>query len=159
RDRDHRHLQCLRWQWVGRDGERRLPVRPRERLPLQSVPWAHIADRAWQRHIPEPLAVNGAGLARLERGQSTVELAIMLPLLVILLIGIVDVGVGINAYATVTNASREGAMYAVLHPNASPAAIVSAATSRSAPLAGVSVSTSYYSSASATFVPWPSGGL
>ncbi len=92
-----------------------------------------------------------------DRAQSTVELAILLPVLLLLVIGIVDVAVGINAYVTVTDASREGAAYAVRHPTAAPSAIVSAATSRSAPLANITVTTSYYSYAAGAFVssPWP----
>lgn len=100
-----------------------------------------------------------SSMARDERGQSTVELAILLPLLLILLIGIVDVAVGVNSYVTVTDASREAANYAILHPTASPAAIESAATARSAPLASIAVSASYYNTSTGTFVAWPNGGL
>jgi Flp pilus assembly protein TadG len=96
-------------------------------------------------------------ILRGDRGQSTVELAIILPVLLILLIGIIDVAVGVNAYVTVTDASREAASYAVLHPTASPAAITSAATTRSAPLASVSVTTSYYNSSTGTWAQWTTG--
>jgi Flp pilus assembly protein TadG len=94
-------------------------------------------------------------------GQSAVELALVLPILLTLLIGIVDVALLLNADATVTNASREATTYAITHPTGAPSAITSAATSRSAPLlpAEMSVASTYYDSASATFVPWPAGGL
>ena len=91
------------------------------------------------------------------RGQSTVELAIVLPILLMLLIGIVDISLSLNAYLTVTNASREAATYAISHPSAAPSAIASIAASRIAPLHSVTVTTSYYNGS--TFVPWPIGGL
>lgn len=60
-------------------------------------------------------------------GASTVELALVLPVLLLLLIGILDSARAINAYVTISNASREGAHYAALHPTAAPSAIKSAA--------------------------------
>lgn len=60
-------------------------------------------------------------------GASTVELALVLPVLLLLLIGILDSARAINAYVTISNASREGAHYAALHPTASPSAIKSLA--------------------------------
>lgn len=51
-----------------------------------------------------------------ERGQSLVELAIALPLFLIVLLGIIDFGRVFYAYVTITNASREGARYGSLHP-------------------------------------------
>lgn len=60
-------------------------------------------------------------------GASTVELALVLPVLLLLLIGILDSARAINAYVTISNASREGAHYAALHPTASPSAIASLA--------------------------------
>ncbi len=53
-----------------------------------------------------------------ERGQSLVELAIMLPILLIILLGVVDFGRVFYAYVTITNASREGARYGSLHSGA-----------------------------------------
>ncbi len=46
-----------------------------------------------------------------ERGQSLVELALTLPLLLIILFGTIDLGRLFFAYVTITNASREGARY------------------------------------------------
>jgi Flp pilus assembly protein TadG len=99
--------------------------------------------------------------SREQGGQALVELAIVLPVLLLLLIGIVDVSLLLNADITITNASREAASYAVLHPAAAPSAIASAATSRVAPLlpANVTVTAKYYNSATATFVAWPISGI
>ena len=47
-----------------------------------------------------------------ERGQSLVEMAIVLPLLLLILAGAVDLGRAFNNYIIVTNASREGARFA-----------------------------------------------
>src|SRR5262249_43021853 len=96
-----------------------------------------------------------------DSGQALVEMAIALPVLLLLLIGVVDIALSINAYITVTNASREGTTYAIAHPSAAPSAIASAVTQHVAPLlpANVTVTTTYYNSASATFVAWPASGL
>jgi hypothetical protein len=47
------------------------------------------------------------------RGQGLVELAAVLPLLLILLIGVVEMGFALRNYLVVVNAAREGARYAV----------------------------------------------
>jgi hypothetical protein len=47
-----------------------------------------------------------------DRGASAVEFALVLPLLVMLLFGIVHFGFAYNAYVTVTHAAREGARMA-----------------------------------------------
>lgn len=44
-----------------------------------------------------------------ERGQATVELALLLPVLVLLLFGVLEFGRVFNAWIVVTQASREGA--------------------------------------------------
>lgn len=46
---------------------------------------------------------------RNERGQALVEFALILPILLILIMGIVQFGLVLNAYITIENASREGA--------------------------------------------------
>ena len=53
---------------------------------------------------------------RCERGQSLVELALVLPFMLLILFGIVDLGRVFNAYIVITNASREGALYGSFHP-------------------------------------------
>ena len=45
-------------------------------------------------------------------GQSLVEFAMVLPILAILVFGIIDFGMGLRAYITVAQATREGARYA-----------------------------------------------
>ena len=49
-----------------------------------------------------------------EKGQSMVEFALVLPLLLILLFGILEFGLIFNSYLTITHASREGARIASL---------------------------------------------
>jgi hypothetical protein len=44
-----------------------------------------------------------------ERGQSLLELALTLPIILLLLIGVTEVGNGLNAYLTVIDAGRDGA--------------------------------------------------
>lgn len=48
------------------------------------------------------------------RGQSLVEFALILPVFILLLLGIVDLGRGVFAYNTVSNAAREGARLAIV---------------------------------------------
>lgn len=54
---------------------------------------------------------------RKDKGQSLVELALLLPLLCLILVGIIDLGRAFNAYIVITNAAREGARYGALHPD------------------------------------------
>jgi hypothetical protein len=46
-----------------------------------------------------------------ERGQSLIEIAIILPILLLLLLGVAEVGMGLRNYLVVVNANREGARY------------------------------------------------
>jgi Flp pilus assembly protein TadG len=59
-----------------------------------------IASR-WKRH-------------RRERGQSLVEFALVLPVFLILVFGIIDFSMALRSYVTLTNATREGARYGAL---------------------------------------------
>lgn len=49
------------------------------------------------------------GVRRGEIGQSLVELGMMLPLILILVIGVIEVNNALNAYITVVNSARDGA--------------------------------------------------
>ena len=53
---------------------------------------------------------------RNERGQSLAEFAIILPLLLIILAGVLDLGRLYYAYVSVTDAAAEGASYAAISP-------------------------------------------
>jgi len=53
---------------------------------------------------------------RRERGQSLVELSLLLPLLLILVLGAIDFGRVYFSYVTVTNGARTGAEYAAVRP-------------------------------------------
>jgi len=57
--------------------------------------------------------LNSAALGR-ERGQAVVELALTLPLLLLVVLGIFDFGFMFQKYEVVTNAAREGARVGVL---------------------------------------------
>jgi Flp pilus assembly protein TadG len=58
--------------------------------------------------------------ARHEAGQELVEFALILPLLLLLLLGIIEFGRAILAYNTIANAAREGARYGIVDPNTGP---------------------------------------
>ena len=53
-------------------------------------------------------------LLRCSRGQSLVELSLILPVLMILVFGILDFGLGLRSYISLSNAVREGARYAAV---------------------------------------------
>lgn len=53
---------------------------------------------------------------RNERGQSLVELAITLPILILLLLGTLDFGMGIFSYSMLRDAAQEGAFYGSFNP-------------------------------------------
>jgi Flp pilus assembly protein TadG len=52
-----------------------------------------------------------------ERGQSLVELAISLPVMILLLLGAVDFGMAIFSYAIIRDAAQEGALYGSFNPD------------------------------------------
>jgi hypothetical protein len=54
---------------------------------------------------------------RKEKGQSLIELALLVPLLLIILAGILDLGRLYFAFVAVADAAGEGAAYAALHPD------------------------------------------
>lgn len=55
-----------------------------------------------------------------EAGQSMVEMALVLPILLLLIGGIMDFGWLFYNQLALTNAAREGARYAVIHYNTAP---------------------------------------
>ena len=72
-----------------------------------------------------------------ERGAAAVEFALVLPILLLLVFGIIDFGRALNAQLTLTQAAREGVRLAAL---GYPAAEVQARADAAAPeLSGVSV--------------------
>lgn len=90
-----------------------------------------------------------------ERGVSAVEFALIAPVLLLILVGILDIGRAVNAYVTVSNAAREGTRYLAVHPTAAPSAIASTVHQRVVPLdpAQVTVTASYFNGSS--FQAWP----
>ena len=59
-------------------------------------------------------------VTRSERGQAIIELALTLPLLLLIVLGVFDFGLMFQKYEVVTNAAREGARVGVL-PDYTPA--------------------------------------
>jgi Flp pilus assembly protein TadG len=50
-------------------------------------------------------------------GQGLVELALLIPLLLLLILGVFDLGRAFFSIITITNAAREGARYGLSYPN------------------------------------------
>ncbi|MBI4788575.1 MAG: pilus assembly protein [Chloroflexi bacterium] len=51
-----------------------------------------------------------------DKGQSVVELALLLPVLLLILLGALDLGRAFATYVAITNGSREGARYGASNP-------------------------------------------
>jgi Flp pilus assembly protein TadG len=85
-------------------------------------------------------------LARDDRGVALVEFALVMPVLLLLLVGTLDIARAVNAYVVVNSASREGVRVAALAPGSSYDEIVAAVRARSAPLdeQAVQVTVAYY---------------
>jgi Flp pilus assembly protein TadG len=62
-------------------------------------------------------------IVREERGQSLVEVALLMPLLLIIVLGVVDIGRTYAVKSAVTSAAREAALYAARDPQATADAI------------------------------------
>lgn len=56
-------------------------------------------------------------VAKRQEGQSIIEFALVLPLLLILLLGIVEFGFIFNTHVTLVHSAREGARYGAVLPN------------------------------------------
>jgi hypothetical protein len=52
-----------------------------------------------------------------EQGQSVIELALALPMLLLLVLGVVDLGLGFRSYIALTNAAREGVRWVSIYPD------------------------------------------
>ena len=96
---------------------------------------------------------------RCEEGATLVEFAMVAPVVVLLLLACLDFARAMNAFVTVSNASREGARFAALHPTADPAVIRASVMARVVPMdtSAMTVSVSY--DAGAGRLPWAGGGI
>ena len=73
---------------------------------------ASLPRPAFQALNRNPCAT--ARVVRGTRGQSLVEFALVLPILMFIVFGIIDFGLGIRSYISLTNATREGARFAAV---------------------------------------------
>jgi TadE-like protein len=69
-----------------------------------------------------------------ERGTATLEFALVVPVLLIILLTGIDFSRALLAYTTIGNATREGVRYAALHPGASDADVLLAVQRYAGPL-------------------------
>lgn len=60
--------------------------------------------------------MRATGDSHAEEGQSLVEMALMFPILLLVLTGILDLGRAYYSYLQLTNAAREGARYGATYP-------------------------------------------
>lgn len=76
------------------------------------------------------------------RGQSLVEFALVLPLFLLLVMAIMDLGLSVFAYNSITNAAREGARLAIV--NQDTAKVTIRATSQASVARNPTVTVAYY---------------
>lgn len=97
---------------------------------------------------------------RWEGGQATVELALIVPILLLLLIGIIDLGRVMGTYVLISNGSREGVQYAARHPKTPVSGVKGYVVSHTAPLDGQQVTSKavveYSNDNGGTWISWPS---
>jgi Flp pilus assembly pilin Flp len=97
-----------------------------------------------------------------EQGATLVEFALVAPVLILVLVASLDFARALNAYVTIANASREGARYAAVHPDADRTQIESSVAARVAPLdaRGLIVTVTYDDGSPQQRWPaWPRTGL
>jgi Flp pilus assembly protein TadG len=96
-------------------------------------------------------------VARDQRGTSSLEFALVVPVLLLLLFVGLDFSRVLLAYATIGNASREGARYAILHPDATGDDVAQVVRSYAGPLSptALTVTVEYSADRRATFVTTP----
>lgn len=79
-------------------------------------------------------------LTRKEKGAVAVEMAIVLPLLLLILLGIIEFGRVFNVQVSLTQAAREGARYAAIHHDETGLDVRGTALAAAPALSGLSVS-------------------
>ena len=92
-----------------------------------------------------------------ERGQVLVEFALIIPVLLILVLGIIDFGLGFNAWNTAQNAAREAARVAAVDPNASTIESRARATSSLLTQSNLTVTLNCSTDNGTTFSACPTG--
>jgi Flp pilus assembly protein TadG len=65
--------------------------------------------------------------SRSERGQSMVEMALMMTILLVILSGVLDLGRGFFSFIAIQNAAAEGALYAAINPRCRDATVTGCA--------------------------------
>lgn len=80
--------------------------------------WWNKICKLWEYTIGRGTHLSALGRAWVhDRGQSLVEFAIILPVLLLLVVGIIDLGMGFKTYMGLTNAAREGVRWITIHPS------------------------------------------
>lgn len=101
-------------------------------MSIAEVPSSSIGTREVTRSVREPEKL---------RGQSLIEVALVLPLLIVVVLGTFDFGRAIFAFNSVSNAARTSARVAIV--NQTPSAIESAARNEAVGLDTIVVSVTY----------------
>jgi Flp pilus assembly protein TadG len=92
-----------------------------------------------------------------ERGQSLVEFALILPLLLLIVTGLFDLGRAVWQETTLAYAAREGTRYAIVHGSTAAVRIGPCTNCRDATISGVIANASVGVSNITTIVNYPDG--
>jgi Flp pilus assembly protein TadG len=101
----------------------------RSRDARDRVDHARLAGSRERRRVGKPISVRRRSRAR--RGQALVEFAIVLPVFLLILLGILDFGTLLYSRMTVINAARDGARVGITYadtPTVIPAQVTSQVT-------------------------------
>jgi len=129
------------------------------RLDRTGVRWSRMnSDPASFKARPQRLALHGlASAVRRSEGQSTVEVALVLPLLVLVIFGCLKVGMAFFSYEQVASAANAGARAAAVNHGADPTAAARAAARAVSPTMGLTdsqIAVTYVSTASPPGASW-----
>ena len=78
-------------------------------------------------------------MQRKRKGQAAVELALILPVILLILMGLLDLGRLFYFEVAITNAAREGARYGAAHPEKTKAQIIEQAKNEASPISPLDV--------------------
>jgi Flp pilus assembly protein TadG len=110
-----------------------------------------------ESRAPQHAAPRLGRVLRRSSGQSSVELALVLPLLVLVIFGCIKVGMAFFSYEQVTSAANAGARAAAVNHGADPTTAARAAARSVAPTMGLTdsqIAVTYVSTASPPGASW-----
>jgi Flp pilus assembly protein TadG len=118
----------------------------------------HMTRRFYNEQQPAGQVRHACHSSTRRQGQAIVEFAVVVPVLLALLLGVIEFGWLIKNNHSVANATREGARFAAL--GKTPTEVRTRVKFCAAPLTVTdsNITLQYYNTASSTWVSWPADG-